>query len=555
MSRRRYIFEPQAEGTSPEKRKAWRKRFATPLNLDEHREHVLAYLTAIQTAPNIDGKFYNRLIRQMGREGHPIYPKARLLNAYEQMVEEGTFKPNQQVELALTKKPTRTVSGVAPVTVFTKPYTCPGKCIFCPTDPTMPKSYLSNEPAGQRAITLKFDPYEQVRQRIDSMVNTGHTVDKIEIIIVGGTWSSYPLDYREWFVKRCFEGLNRQEAPSLEAAQTQNETARFRNTGITIETRPDHITLEEVRHLRRMGVTRVQLGTQTLDDRISELNDRGETAADTYRAIHLLRSAGFKVVIHWMPNLLGATPEGDLRDFLRFWDEPALRPDEMKLYPTGLLRGTRLYDFYEQGEYQPYDEQTLAALLKAAKKRVPRYCRLNRVMRDIPAPDIAAGVTTSNLRQVVQNQLKEEGTPCQCIRCREVRSLSIEPTDIHYHQLEYATNHSRELFLSADTSDDQLAGFLRLSLPTSPTPLPELHNHAIIRQVQVYGPAQPLNSNTSNGEGAQHHGIGTELLQQALTIAKNNGFKHIAVIAAVGTRNYYRRFDFEVDGLYMTKAL
>lgn len=554
MSRRRYIFEPQAEGTSPAKRQAWRKRFASPLDIDVERDHLLAYFEAIEAAAEIGPQYYNLLTRQMGRAGHPIYAKARVLNAYHRMIEAGDVQASLKIELALTKKPTRTISGVAPVTVFTKPYTCPGKCIFCPTDPLMPKSYLSNEPAGQRALTLKFDPYEQVRQRILSMANTGHTVDKIEIIIVGGTWSSYPLDYREWFVKRVFEGLNGFESETLEAAQIANEAAAYRNTGITIETRPDHITLEEVRHLRRFGVTRVQLGTQTLDDLISALNDRGETAADTYQAMRLLRGAGFKVVVHWMPNLLGATPEGDLRDFARFWDDPRLRPDEMKLYPTGLMRGTRLYDFYESGDYQPYDEETLTQLLVDAKQLVPRYCRLNRVMRDIPAPDIAAGVTTSNLRQIAQQRLQAAGTPCQCIRCREVRGTLSPGTQLSYSQLLYNTDHSREVFLSANTPDNQLAGFLRLSLPTTAAPLAELKEHAIIRQVQVYGPAQPFGPSTDQ-RAAQHLGIGSELVRRAEEIGQENGFHHLAVIAAVGTRNYYRRFGFERNALYMTKSL
>ncbi len=554
MSRRRYIFTPQAEGTSAEKRKQWRKRHTEPVDLEQYRADVLAYLSAIEAAEQLDSAFYNQLIRQMGRAGHKTFGKARLLNVYQQLVDAGEYEPSSKVELALMKKPTRTISGVAPVTVFTKPYPCPGKCIFCPTDPLMPKSYLSNEPAGQRALTLKFDPYEQIRQRIEALSNIGHTIDKIEIIIVGGTWSSYPANYREWFVKRCFDGLNGQEAGSLEQAQHFNETAALRNTGITIETRPDHVTIDEVRYLRRLGVTRVQLGTQTLNNHLSELNDRGETAADTYNAMRLLRGAGFKVVIHWMPNLLGATPDLDRADFMRFWDDPRLRPDEMKLYPTGLLRGTRLYDFYESGEYQPYDRETLTQLLVDVKRQVPRYCRLNRVMRDIPAPDIAAGVTTSNLRQIAQNQLKAAGTPCQCIRCREVKGARASAEALTFNQMAYDTDHSRELFISADTTDDRLAGFLRLSLPVTEAPLAELQGHAIIRQVQVYGHAQPLAADSST-PSAQHQGVGTDLIERAKVVAQETGYKHLAVIAAVGTRNYYRRFGFEVADLYMTMPL
>jgi len=554
--RRRYIFEPRAEGTSPEKRATWRKKFWDPLDLEQNTEHIVAYVEAIQSAKDVYGSsFYNRLTRQMGRAGHPIFAKARLLGAYQTLVEEGLLEFDSRVEQALTKKPTRTLSGIAPVTVFTKPYTCPGKCIFCPTDPLMPKSYLSNEPAGQRALILKFDPYEQVVQRVESMAKTGHTVDKVELIIVGGTWSSYPADYREWFVKRCFEGLNGFESETLEEAQQANETGRWRNTGITIETRPDHITLDEVRHLRQMGVTRVQLGVQTLNDAVSEANRRGETSEDACRAVHLLRASAFKVVVHWMPNLLGATPESDLEGFRRFWDDPALRPDEMKLYPTGLLRGTQLYDYYERGEYRPYTKEELTELLAEAKCLVPSYCRLNRVMRDIPAPDIADGVTTSNLRQVVQERLKREGTPCQCIRCREVRREEIDSAQVRYDTLEYNTNHSQEKFRRANTPEGKLAGFLRLSLPTKSAPLAELEGYALIRQVQVYGPALALGDDLEDSLASQHKGIGTSMVEWALDAARKAGFTKIAVISAVGTRNYYRRFGFEVNGLYMTMDL
>lgn len=551
--RPKYQFTPRAKGTSLQQQADWRARNVRPIDLAQEADHFLAYLEAIKAAKTFDSAFFNRLARRLAREGHPMIGKTRLRRGYLALVEAGMLEPDQRLLRRLTLKPTRTLSGVAPVTVLTKPHPCPGRCIFCPDDVRMPKSYLSNEPGAMRALMLDFDPFIQTDERLRVMQRNGHTTDKVELLILGGTWSSYPADYQEWFVRRCFDAMNGTDSQTLEEAHRLNEQADHRNTGIVIETRPDHITLEEVHRLRRLGVTRVQLGVQTLDDRISALNRRGETADDVRRAVRLLRSAGFKIALHWMPNLLGATLESDLEDFRRFWTDPALCPDEMKLYPTGLLRGTELYDHYQRGDYRPYTEDELSNLLAACKQLVPEYCRLNRVMRDIPAPEIAEGVTTSNLRQIVQQRLKAAGTPCRCIRCREVRRETIDPDTIRFDSLIYDTDHSRELFLSAVTPEDKLAGFLRLSMPTTPTPIEEINGQAMIRQVQVYGLALPL-SNSEDGR-AQHQGLGGHLIEQAVGEARQAGFNQIAVIAAVGTREYYRRHGFELGSLYMNRVI
>lgn len=549
----KYQFIPRARGTSPEQREVWRARNTAQISLDLEAPHIAAYIQAIQAPENFSPESYDQIARQMGKQGRPIYSKARLRAGYLQLIETGLTERNESVLQRLTMKPIRTLSGVAPVTVLTKPFPCPGKCIFCPLDVRMPKSYLSNEPGAMRALILEFDPYEQVCQRLEAMARIGHTTNKIELLILGGTWSSYPQDYREWFVRRLFDALNGQEAATIGEAHTLNETAPYRNTGLAIETRPDYITPEEIGHLRWLGVTRVQIGVQSLDDGILSRNKRGHSVEDVRRAVGLLRSAGIKVALHWMPNLFGATPESDLADFRRFWDDPALRPDEMKLYPTGLLAGTELYDHYLKGEYRPYTEDELIWLLTEAKRLVPPYCRLNRVMRDIPAPEIVEGVVTSNLRQVLEKRMKEAGTPCRCIRCREVRGEQIKLKQIRFEVIPYETNRSRELFISAVTPGDRLAGFARLSLPTAPAPLEEIQGKALIRQLQVYGPALAL-EDESNGQ-AQHQGLGRMLLTLAEREARQAGFGEVSVIAAVGTRGYYRRHGYRLGELYMSKIL
>jgi len=549
----KYEFTARAKGTSPEQQAEWRDRHAAPLDITLHRDSLLAYLEAIRVEPRFDSDTFTRVSRRLTRSGHPHFSKDVLRRGYLALVDDGALAADEEMLRRLTINPVRTLSGVAPVTVLTKPFGCPAQCIFCPDDVQMPKSYLSNEPGAMRALMLDFDPFRQVDERIRAMARIGHAVDKVELLILGGTWSAYRPDYQEWFVRRLFDAMNGVDSETIEEAHRRNEQAAHRNTGLVIETRPDHITPDEVRRLRWLGVTRVQLGVQTLDDRVSALNKRGETAADVRRAMRLLRGAGMKIAVHWMPNLLGATPESDRADFRRFWDDPAIRPDEMKIYPTGLLRGTELYEHYERGEYHPYTEAELTDLLVDCKRLVPDYCRLNRVMRDIPAPEIAAGVTTSNLRQIVQNKLAQAGTPCRCIRCREVKRESVDPGALDWRVLEYDTDHSREVFLSAVTPNDKLAGFLRLSLPTGPAPIAEIDGQAIIRQVQVYGPALAL-ADESEGR-AQHQGSGRRLIEIARQRARAGGFTRLAVISAVGTRAYYRRLGFEPGEWYMSSLL
>jgi len=294
----------------------------------------------------------------------------------------------------------------------------------------------------------------------------GHSADKVELLVLGGTWSAYPRSYREWFVKRCLDAMNEVTSESLADAQRLNEDARHRNVGLVIETRPDWVTPAEVRHLRQLGVTKVQLGVQSLDDRILALNGRGHDVATSQLASRMLRLAGFKLHLHWMPNLLGASPETDREDFGRLWSDPALRPDELKIYPCSIIEGTELHRRWRSGLYEPYDDETLVQLVADCKATIPSYCRVNRVFRDIPADDIVAGSKRSNLRQLVQRRLAEEGRACGCIRCREVRGSPVTAADLQFTSMSYETPDTREHFLSAESASRRLAGFLRLSFPS-----------------------------------------------------------------------------------------
>ncbi len=500
------------------------------------------------------GNVYGGTMLGYVRRGLPWLSKSQLVQAYNDLCNQGWMEFDQDVVTALQVKPTRSQAGVTVVTVLTKPYPCPGKCIFCPTDVRMPKSYLHDEPGAMRAEQHGFDPYDQTGARIEALEKIGHPADKLELLILGGTWSSYRRDYQEWFVKRCLDAMNGNEAESLVEAQEVNAQGERRNVGLVVETRPDHVTAEELRWFRYLGVTKVQIGVQSLDDRILTLNQRGETVDQIRQAMRLLRLGGFKIHAHWMPNLLGATPESDIVDFGRLWQDPALRPDELKIYPCMLLENAELYEYWQRGEYKPYTEEEITEVLIACKLQVPSYVRINRVVRDIPTNNVVDGMKRANLRQVAQQRMAERGQRCRCIRCREVRRRQVEIEQFDLRSLRYETDATSEYFLSFE-SEKHIAGFLRLSLPQpgQERPLAELSGKALIREVHVYGPAVPIGS---AGEGeAQHSGLGSRLLDEAKAIAARAGYDRLAVISAIGTREYYARHGFVADGHYMSVDL
>ena len=493
--------------------------------------------------------------------GRGFLAKHALVAAYREKVSLGEWENDPVLLAKIRMKPIRTLSGVTTITVLTKPHPCPGECIFCPSEEGLPQSYLSDEPGARRGVEHAFDPFTQVSSRLKALHEVGHPTDKIELLILGGSWTAYPPSYREWFIRRCFEALN-QENPnddigevSLADVQKTNSQARHRNVGLVVETRPDLITIENLVEMRRQGVTKMQLGIQSMDDRILQLNKRGHSAEEAEEAIRLVRAAGYKVVVHWMPNLLGATPQSDREDFARLWREGGVNPDEMKIYPCQLLRNAELYQYWERGEYRPYEEQELIDLLADIKPTVPRFCRINRVIRDIPSNHVVEGNRNTSLRQDVAQEMKKRGSTCQCIRCREIRKGKIDDRNLVLDDQVYKAGWAEEHFLSYNTQDDNILGFLRLSLPSANHffPVEELQDAAIIREVHVYGQSVELGGESSGS--VQHRGLGSSLIEKAAEIALSNGYRKLTVISAVGTREYYAARGFTLTDLYMVRDL
>lgn len=540
------------------KKEDWEKaREYTPEMLETAREVLFEV---------IDGVEVMKSVRRRPLQGGGYVSKHTLVTVYRRMVEDGELDEDPALLARIRMKPVRSLSGVTTVTVLTRPYPCPGHCVFCPDDTMMPKSYLPDEPGAARAVQNEFDPYRQVQSRLTAYEAVGHPTDKIELLILGGSWTAYKRDYQEWFVRRCFDAMNGREAGTLEEAQHINETAEHRNVGLVVETRPDEITPQVIAWLRKLGVTKLQMGAQSLDNDILQRNLRGHTKEDTLQACALLRAAGFKIVLHWMPNLLGATLESDSEDFTRLWapEEGGLgySPDEFKIYPTQLLENAELYNFWRRGEYTPYTTEELIDLVADVKPTIPEYCRVNRIIRDIPSTHVVAGNKRTSLRQDILKEIHRRGQTCRCVRCREVRGEKIDPENLRLQDRVYHPAYAEEHFISYVTENDKLAGYLRLSLPgdfprdnnsgNHPlADLKDLKDAALIREVHVYG--QSLEVGSEQAGAAQHIGLGTSLLQEAERIAAKAGYKHMAVIAAIGTRRYYAARGFELGELYMVK--
>ena len=512
----------------------------------------------------------------------------------------------------LKVKPRRTASGVATITVVTMPHPCSSACVYCPNDIRMPKSYLANEPACQRAERNWFDPYLQVRARLDLLESNGHLTDKIELIVLGGTWSDYPLSYQVWFMSELFRALNdsddvaeaTRESRSafyrrcglasdpdaiaeqvdelqrlvsagectynraiarlyasdawataqsiqsstfaeLEEQQHQNEHARRRVVGLCVETRPDLVDDKSATLMRRLGCTKVQIGIQSLDQQVLDACGRRVSVERIAEAFSTLRLFGFKILVHMMANLVGATPEGDRVDYAKLVTDPRFLPDEIKLYPCVLVESAELTRLYDQGVWKPYSEEELVSVLAADVAATPAYVRISRMIRDISSGDIIAGNKKTNLRQMVDEEVGQNGGIVE-IRQREVATGDVTFDDLHLACVSYETSVSSERFLQWTTDAGTIAGFLRLSLPCD-------RDIAMIREVHVYGRVAAIGG--SEAGGAQHKGLGRQLVEEACARAKAAGYRRIRVISSVGTREYYRKLGFLDDGLYQVREL
>ncbi|MFH1647849.1 MAG: tRNA uridine(34) 5-carboxymethylaminomethyl modification radical SAM/GNAT enzyme Elp3 [Chloroflexota bacterium] len=457
------------------------------------------------------------------------------------------------------RKFARTISGVTPLAVMTAPMGCPGECLYCPTYTDAPQSYTPESPAVLRARTCDYDARQQVALRLRIFEEMGHPTDKIELIVMGGTFLAQPVDYQYRFIKDCYDGLNGVVAGTLEEAKSINETARHRCTGLCIETRPDWCGPEEIERMLEFGATRVELGVQTLSEDVYRLVRRGHGVREVVEATARLRESGFKVYYHWMPGLPGSTPEADLEQSKLLFADPRFRPDGLKLYPTMVVEGTELERWYKDGRYRPYDDETMVGLTIAIKSIVPKYVRISRVLRDIPSKFIVAGLRDS-LRDIVREKMKRDNVECRCIRCREYGHRAQAGREIgepRLARLDYDAAGGREVFLSFEDDSETLFGLLRLRV--QPRPVPALGgedgNTAIIRELHVFGPEVPLRE--QNVKAAQHKGIGRALLREAERIARDEfRASTMVVLSGTGAREYYRAgSDYASRGDYLVKAL
>ncbi len=462
---------------------------------------------------------------------------------------------NSKVLSLLKTRPVRSLSGVVNVSVLTKPYECPGECTYCPEEEGFPKSYLQNEPAVMRAVLNNYEPDKQVKMRLRALDDAGHPTDKIEIRVVGGTWSYYPPEYREMFIKKCFDACNGEDSASLEEAQKKNELSNHRIVCLSIETRPDYVDYREVESLRTLGVTMVEMGVQSLSDDVLRLTKRGHQVEQTIRATEMLKDAGFKVCYQVMPNLPGSNLKQDQEMFKKLFDCPSFRPDFLKIYPCLVLENSELYEQWQKGEYCPYTNEELIELLVDVKKNIiPRYTRIQRLFRDVPVPDIKAGCKTSNLREEFARHGKEHQWRCQCIRCREVKGESFTPEDVVLYREDYNASNGKEVFISYENKDrSKLYALLRLRI-TQKWSLPSLERCVLVREIRTYG--QQVSLQGSNKEATQHRGLGKRLIKEAERIAKEEfGVSTLAVISGVGVRDYWKKQGYFLKDTYMFKDL
>lgn len=548
-------------------------------------------LEIVKQQPTTKAEFNN--IRRQTANGLKInHPSNRqLIQAYQNLIKKKRIKADKTLESLMKKADIRTLSGIAVVTSLTKSYRCPGNCVYCPEEAKMPKSYLSSEPAAARALGLQFDPYRQMIYRIKTLEKNGHPTDKIEYIIKGGTWNTYPLKYQYWFILESFRACNEANKRNaknftakpineyslsdlqtkLEIEQRKNEKTKHRIIGLTLETRPDAITPETIYHMRKQGCTRIELGLQAPDDKILKLVQRGHTVQQFKDALFLLRQAGFKVDLHFMPDLPGSTAKHDVEMYKLLFSDPGFKPDMVKIYPCTVIKSAPLYNWFKKGKYKPYSDKKLFEALIEMKINTPRYCRISRLIRDIPNPDIEAGNAITNLREELKEEMNKRGLKCNCLRCREIGHSNIKTIKQKNNETfktklfidKYETIGGEEYFLSfEDKKRTAVFAFLRLRIPNRDKNYydskifnlqPEIKDCAFIRELHTYGQLVEVGKNEKTA--SQHKGLGKKLVTEAEKIAKKNKFPKIAVISGVGVRGYYRKLGFKKIKTYMIKKL
>ena len=470
------------------------------------------------------------------------------------------------------KRPSRVLSGVTVVAVMTAPYPCPhGKCAYCPGGPEYgtPQSYYGDEPALMRALRVGYDPYEQVRVRLRQYEYLGYRPSKVDLIVMGGTFTALPEHYQEWFVTSLFEAFNRypedrpEKLPSLEEAQLRNETASIRVVGLTFETRPDHISEYVVNRLLYLGGTRVEIGVQSIYDDVLRIVERGHTVKETIKATQLLKDSGFKVVYHIMPGLPGSNFERDLEMVRELFENPDFRPDMLKIYPTLVVKGTKLYQWWVEGRYKALSDEEAVELISEMYRYIPKWVRIMRIQRDLPAQYIEAGPKKGNLRELVELRALSKGIKINEIRFREVgRSLLLKGrklANVEVLVTEYEASGGVEVFISAeDIQNDVLVGLLRLRMPSEKAFRPEIDSKtAIIRELHVYGPQLPVGEEPRDID-TQHLGVGAKLLKKAEEVAYSKYDKRkILILSGIGVREYYRKLGYwrEKNSPYMMKLL
>jgi ELP3 family radical SAM enzyme/protein acetyltransferase len=518
-----------------------------------------------------------------------------MIQVYQQLISSGTIIKTDMLDEYFIKLPIRSWSGVLVVTIVLRPdkFSCPYDCKFCPNETKangalvdMPRSYLSSEPAVMRAMSVDFNIVEQFKIRVNTLRKNGHVIDKVEIIVLGGTFSSYPREYQNEAMRDIFYAANIYESTSNRKKQSlkqeqfyNNDSSKIKIIGISLETRPDQINNHELRRFREYGCTRIQIGVQHTDDSLLKIVNRKHDTECSIKAIKLMKDYGFKVDIHVMPDLPGATPEKDKKMLEMIFLSDKFCPDYVKIYPCLDVTYTEIRNWKKDGRWKPYSElncgkELIELLLYAKKHLIPKWVRINRIQRDFPKEHnnnefkgFLSDTHMSNLRQILDDRMYKEGFMCLCIRCREIKKASFKTNKVFINKIEYNASNGREIFLSIDTcksskkkenQEDKLLGFIRLRLPKpsiedSKHFIPALRGASLIRELHVYGGLKKVNQYST--KGAQHHGFGKKLVMLSEIISWKNGYKRIAIISGVGVRNYYKKMGYELHETYMIKHL